>query len=84
MESIKAKIVAYMLVLTVVGTLMGLAVMKFVHAPKEPVDNQTRTQRLHGLENSSAIQSPAARKFIQNEQLRQNETNQVDDVMAGK
>lgn len=80
MESGKARLVVYLIVVLILSTFAGMTIMRFTRASQVPDDvkAQTRADVLRGLEKSPDLRTPAARNFIQNERQRQEDTKDIE------
>jgi len=81
MDNIKVKLLVYSLILSVIGTLFTVAFTKSIHSGKSAQDNRTAAQKLGALEDSSAVTSPDAKKFLNNEKLREQSNEEAEQAV---
>ena len=76
MDSARVKITVYILTITAIVMLFGLAVTKL--AGPANGNAQSKEQQLQNLEKSPDITSPQAKGFIQTEKFRMNAAHEAE------
>jgi hypothetical protein len=82
MDDTKVKTVVYILIISFVAALFGVAFMKLNNAAAAPTRPQTVDQKLNGLESSPGVTSPAAKNFIHNEYERRTGTEEAEKAAS--
>ena len=81
MDNIKVKLLVYSLILSVIGTLFTVALMKSMHSAQSVQDNRTAAQKLGALEDSSAVTSPEAKQFLHDQKLREQGNEEAEQAV---
>ena len=82
----QAKVVIYVVLILAVGALVGTMLMKLNNTSENPATADTRTQeqKVNALEQLPGMTSPAAKRFVQNEQQRRGDTKDAVDQVGDK
>lgn len=81
MESLRAKIFIYSLILSLIGTLFTVTFMKSMKNVNCSSDNRTAAEKIGSMENSSAVTSPEAKKFIHDQMLKEQDNQEAEHAV---